>query len=528
MKKNFLIIVIISVIFLIFNNFALINQVILHKKGMTPLYKNYINSQDTYTYVSLIEQSRQGQFLFEDLYYPIDQKPWIFRPSYLIIGKAAYLTHLSSIQAYHLSRILLGIIFLFTVYKFICLFFKNRFERIFTYCFFLTSAGFGLLIVFFFKINDFRSIDVWVPEAFTFLMLKEAPHFIISQIVMILGFSSFMKGLQTQKKKYFIYTSLLFLFLFLEHPYNAPVVFLTLLLTVLWLKKNFREYLLTVTISSLGFAYLIPNIVFKTGQSSIIQSFYTQNITESPDYIMYIFGFGLILLFALFGINILLKDKNPKNILILSWLAATAVLVYSPLNFQRRMIEGINIPLTIAASLGIFYLLPHIKKFFNPKFRATGNYVVLGVIILLSSVTNIGTNVNEVKLFNQDSESNYYYNILDSEKTTMDWLRVNTNSNDIILSNIFYGNLIPGITGRKVFMGHNIQTPLLSEKISKVNWFLLDKNNDKTYEFLKRNHITYIFLGKYDSMIRYGFNPKERAYLQLVYSKDGVLIFKVK
>ena len=96
------------------------------------------------------------------------------------------------------------------------------------------------------------------------------------------------------------------------------------------------------------------------------------------------------------------------------------------------------------------------------------------------------------------------------------------------MANWFYGNLIPGITGRKVYVGHRVQTPFFDQKIEKMNWFLVNRNSKEAYNFLKSNGITYIFLGKNDSMLKYGFKPFEKPYLVEVYNRNDVLVFRIK
>lgn len=130
--------------------------------------------------------------------------------------------------------------------------------------------------------------------------------------------------------------------------------------------------------------------------------------------------------------------------------------------------------------------------------------------------------------YKNDSKESPYYYIKPENLEAIAWLGQNTNFNDVILSNRNFGNIIPGIIGRKVFLGHAIQTINLTDKINETNAFLLEKDDGKAVSFLKENHITYIFLGSNDSMLTYGFNPGGKSYLTKIYDKAGATIYKVK
>ena len=499
------------------------------KEGLGFLGRRDINSQDLYTYVSFIEQSKDGRFLFENLYMSEEQDPRLLRPSYIIIGKAAWLFGLPPIWAYHLARIVLTIVFMAVLYSFLKQFFENQFWRIAAYVLILTSSGFGLFVG---KWAG-NSADLWIPEAITFLSLAEAPHFILAQILMIAGFALFLKGLESQKLKHFVLAALTFFALAFEHPFNLGVVVATILLTTAWITatrpnvnklKITRGLLIILFFSLLGVVYQI----YEISQNHVLQSWAAQNKLISPDPLQWFLGYGAIIFLALVGAEKFLKENKPGQILIISWVATSAALLYSPIFFQRRFSEGLHIPLAIMATFGVFAIPSLFAKYVVPKARTTLATFSVWAIILFLSISSFGAVANDVDAIQSDSLSYYYYHLLKSEMTGLKWLKNETNKNDIIMANWFYGNLIPGAIGRKVYVGHHVQTPFFDRKINLINKFLLNKNSAEAHRFLKENGITYIFLGKNDSMLEYGFKPFEKPYLLDVYNKGDVLIFKVR
>lgn len=499
MKKQVLIILTLLIIFI--NNFPLISGYLIKKNSLTFLGRRIINSQDAYTYVAFIEQAKQGKILFSNLYTTDFQQSRLLRPSYLLIGKFAAITGISSIAAYHLFRIILSVVFCLVLYKFINIFFENKKEKIITFIIILTSSGLGFLLFKWFG----SSIDLWVPEAITFMSLSEAPHFILAQILMLLIFMNFFN------KKYF-FSGIWLLLLSLEHPFNLVPILVTLTITVLFNRRFSWSMLWILILSGIGAGYQL----FELKANLVLAIWSGQNILLSPPPINYLIGYGLLIPLSLVGAEILLKKSDEKNILIISWVFSTFVLVYFPLLFQRRFIEGVHIPMAILAAQGLIFMV-------NKRFKTQ----LLTVVIIVLSLSSMALIINDHKQINQESSSNYYYYLLDQEVLALDWLKTNSTVNQGVLANWFYGNLIPGFTGRPVYVGHKIQTPDFNKKIEQIDKFILSNDNNENYLFLKNNNINFIFLGKNDTMIKYGFKPDNKSYLTKVYSNGGVNIYKV-
>jgi hypothetical protein len=365
--------------------------------------------------------------------------------------------------------------------------------------------------------------DLWIPESITFFSLSEAPHFILSQILMVSGFAYLLKFLKENKLKFVFYSSISFLILSFEHPFNIFVILFCLGIFYFFetTKLKIGHVLVISFFSLIGLAYQFFQI--KLG---ILSSWYSQNVLNSPDSINFLSGFGLLLPLAIVGIEKTLKEESSKFRFLIYWLMATFLLIYFPLAFQRRFIEGVHIPLTIFASCGLFHLTTIMLEHYKINQKGTEKIICLLVIIILS-LTNVFIIKSDFNEIAKDNPQNYYYHLSKEELEALDWLKVETNYQDVILANWFYGNLIPGIIGRKVYLGHKIQTPDFDNKARSVDAYLLSKNTLEDEKFLKNGHIAYIFLGKNDSMLQYGFKPDQKNFLKKIYSKNGVEIYKV-
>jgi hypothetical protein len=512
MKKFTWFAILVSIGVLVASSAPIIYFSIFPNSNLVFLGRRYTNSQDVYTYASFIEQAKAGRNLFENQYTSEPQEPSLLRPSYLLIGKFANLTNISSINAYHISRIIFCIFFFFVLWKFLDIFFKDQKSKFITYAIVLTSSGIGLLIYKWFP----DSADLWIPESNTFFSLGEAPHFILSQALMLLGYYFFIDYIRSKKVSRILLSMLFFLILSFEHPFNLVVIAPVIFLTALWGKLPWIISGILGLGSGIGLGYAY----YSTLSNPTLAIWQNQNVLLSPSPILYVTGFGFILILAIVGIEKLINENLlTSHKLLITWITVCSFLLYFPVNFQRRLIEGIHIPLAILATMGLLFL--------TQKYKENKQNLLISLSIIILSVTSIFMIYTDFRMISQDSDNNYYYHISSAEMTAVKWLGAETTTNDTILSNWYIGNLIPGIIGRKVYIGHKIQTANWNGKSQALDLFVGNSDISSSQKFLNDNHITYIFLGKNDMLIQNGFKPENYSNLKSVYEKDGVSIYKV-
>ncbi len=503
MKKEIKIIILISIITLFLVNLPILYFSLFPKERYFFLGRNAINSQETYPNISFIEQSKQGKNLLENLYTTEKQTPTLIKPLYWFIGKTAKLVSISSVVAYHVSRIILSIIFFLVLYKFLLKIFPNSRQKLICYTFVLLASGLGVFVHTILP----TSSDLSIPESNTFLSLADAPHLILSQILMLAGFNFFLNFMNSKKKTISILImTFSFLFLGFEYPISTIVVIPVILILVVIKKKNYLYAILV------GLLTLLVFLIQKYG-------IFSNPTLLSPSPLSYITGFGLLLPLGIIGAESFLKRKDTASYLVLIWTTIGFILVYGPFPFQKGLATGLHIPITILATSGFLTLSQKIKKEWKQIF--------FGLIITILPLTSLYAIYNNFSEINKDIPSNYYYSITTSEYRAFEWLKNNSSSKDTILSNWFYGNIIPGLTGRKIYIGHKVQTKDFDTKVQKTDTFLLNTNTTSSLEYLQENNISYIFLGSNDAMLKYGFKPNTKSFLQKVYSKDDISIYKV-
>ncbi len=481
------------------------------------LGRSVVNSADTYVYLSNIISVKDGQIVVPNLYTTESREPFLIKPTYIIVGIIAELSGTSPLLLYHLARLVSAIAFVIILWKFIGLFVKREAERLFALVIVLSSSGLGFLLHRYFP----ASIDTWVPESNTFFSLIEAPHFIITQTLLLGSIMLILKFIDIRKWKYLVFASVLTTLVILEHPFMLPFVFLfpaSLFFMFIKTDKISEKFgpLIKFFILPIIAVLVIYRFSFLTVSGRLMNS---QNILTTPSFENIISGYGLLLPLAILGF-FNSNFKKRENSILAVWIVLSFILIYMPFSFQRRLLEGVHIPISIMAAGGILFIFSRMKT-------KLGKYIFLTAAIIVLSLTNIN-NVNiMIEAFGKDAGEQLIYYIDRDEYEGMKWLSSHSNAGDAILANAYYSNILPGITGRFVYLGHRIQTykPILKQHY--FDQFMQASNTVYRQKFLKENGINYIFFGKNDPYNQFRKSIEILGSVKIAWSKNGVEILKV-
>jgi hypothetical protein len=431
-------------------------------------------------------------------------------------------------------------------------------------------------------------MDLWVSESNTFLTFYHSPHFIASLMFLVLIFYFFLQALNKNKYTCSITAGLLGLIYFNFHPFYIVTIASVLLgylifSFIIYLKLRYDFYYgsLSSAISSFGLnfgssatknlalkrtnagekpslqthiviqgnkqkdlslrilkhgivfgALSLPSIIYhiiNTIGNPIIQEKAAQNVCKTTSIPLTIISFGIPLLLAIYSIYYLIKIDNKlikKYSFVIVWLIVNFIIIYLPfLNFQRRLIEGIQIPIIILATISIFIIYEKYKHKKLLKIIIKDKDILrlyILIILITLSLSNLYIMMEGFLAINQK--------IPYTEKSKIKgfaWIDKNTDKESAILSNSYLGNIIPAFTNRNVFIGHWVETTNYQEKQNNSRWFFEENNEDQQKkEFLKNSRINYIFYSDIEEKMG-EFNPNEKDYLKSVYNQDGVKIFKV-
>ena len=496
---------------------------------------SYLSQQDVNVYVSYIEQAKEGKFLFSNLFTSEPQKGLFFGPLWLVLGWLAKFLNLNGLLVFHLARIILGFFFLlFIFYYFLNIFFKKFFDKLVAFLLICFPTGLGFLFNHNLKdlINKgasfkvFLPADLFLPETNTFLSLSYSALFIVAQLFVLLIFYIFLKK-DTQKINYF-YLFAISLILGFIHPFDVVVVLavlltyfiISLILKDLKLIENTKAYIIKYLFLAIGFLSALLYFYFVVRPEAAIWGWFRQNVTLSPPLAGYLVAYAVLIFFSLISVYLMVK-KNVKAVcFLLCWIITLAYLIYSPLPFQNRFIDTMQIALSLLAAYSLAIMA---SKIMQSKLYL--KILALGLFLILIVLANGAFLVTEIYAYN--TLAGYFYFPSSYYQAAL-WLKNNSQDDEPILAEALNGQALPAIIARPVYIGHHIQTLDWQRKILLLNeWFFKDNNQDVfKKEFLKANNLKYIFYTKREQSLG-TYNLDKADFLEKVYINDEVKIYKV-
>ena len=532
-EKNFLFLTILIIIFL--SSLATIYAKIIETDDVYLTSINTVAGSDKPVYISQIEQARRGNILFKNLYTAEPQQARFFAPIWLIIGWFGSLTGISNFISFHLFRILFGIIFLNLLYLFISKYFYKINQRKLAFLILCFSSGFGIFTLKRFIspeiMYEYFGTDLWVSEGNIFLTFSHSALFICSQIFILLIFWWAIERLQKSRYLEVVGIGLIVLFLGFFHPYDLVIIFGVLgvfIITeslrskkIVW--KSIFKLIIIGLISLTSVIYFLW--LFKTEPA--MGGWASQNMTISPRFLNYLLGYGTLFFTSTIALYKLAKSQNIYNRFLSVWIIVNWYLLFLPLQFQRRLANGLHISMSIAGVIGLLFLINWLKirspKIYKNSFFQSLSITVITLSLIVTTLFSIiiGIVIYSYKAPPQFISQVAYQAIL--------WVKENLDDNDVILTDPTNGNIFPSITGKIVYIGHGHQTIDWETKLAKSQWwfFVSDKQDEAKKKWLYQEKINYIFFSRLEDELG-DYAPEKKDYLEKVFDNGEVKIFKVK
>lgn len=501
--------------------------------GSFYLGRKLIAPDDQSVYFSYIEQVRAGAFRLENLFVIESGQTLLFNILWLMVGWLTKIFQLPAWAGFHLSRLLLIPAFAYFGYGFISYLFNQVKIRKLAFFLLMASAGWGVLLINHFATypQNFHNgspqwpLDLWVSESNTFSMLYFSPHFAASILLFLIIIFLMLLAWENNAWRYSFIAGLAALVLFSFHPFNIISIVAVLGLFALYraisekqIWRYAKHYLLLGTLSSpavLYYWYLV-NYDWVTSVRT------SQNLTPMPPFSNTVIGYLPLIFFAGLGVLKLVRAKafNPKHSFLIVWAAAQFVIVYLPIPWQRRMIEGLHIPLAMLAALGIVFLT---QRF--PRLGSQSIFIRASLLILIFCLTPL----SRVSLDSSMIEAKAGHLYIDQkEAEAMLWLKKQKDNTDVrVISHFDNSTIIAGLAGVTVFAGHVVESPNAAQKkVDIANFYGGNQSPETREEFLDFYNLTYVYFGSREQALG-SFNPNLENYLKLVFENSLVKIYSV-
>jgi hypothetical protein len=268
--------------------------------------------------------------------------------------------------AYHTARVLFGMLLIGVSYRFAAEFLPGRRARWLALILITLGGGLGwlLLIVGAQHWLNWLPLDFYLPEGYSFLILYSLPHLALARSALLGGFLLLSRTLDAssdRRWRYGLAAGLCWAVMGLAVPFYIPVIYAVLGAWGLaaWLRDRrfpwllFRQAVIAAAVPLPVLLY--TGIVFLT--SDVFAQWSAQNRLPSPHPLHYVFGYIVLALPALASFRwVWRRDKRPgsaRYLLLIGWLTIVPILVYLPINVQRRLSEAVIVPLSILAVVGL-------------------------------------------------------------------------------------------------------------------------------------------------------------------------------
>mgnify|MGYP000844850803 CR=1 FL=1 len=434
------------------------------------------NPKDGATYLSKIEQGRNGAWLFELRHTPERHNPAGFHVFYLMLGHAARLTGLSSVLVFHLARVATSLFMYIALYQLgATVWVRLRPRRLF---FILIAFGSGLGWLLLLIDPDQLAIDLNTPEAFPFFSSFANPHFPLAIACLALITSTFLEAFrrgftaEPTADNGGLQVMVLSMVLALIQPFAlVPIgaALVAYLLVRAYLTRRIPSHELRW--SSMLWLPAVPFAVYYGAVfrfNDVMAAFNEQNLTPSPAPHLYIFGYGMLLIVALPGlVRAVRRFERDGDQFMLLWFVLNVLLLYAPFNLQRRLSVGLIIPLVFFAvrSLEDFWFFKVPKRWRTPAF------VTLLVLLLPTNLLNLAIPLFGVSASPESGLENGL--LVESDYAdAFHWLEQRGDRDAVALAAPTISAWIPAYTPARVVYGHEYETVPAGERLRQVKaWY---------------------------------------------------------
>lgn len=456
------------------------------------------------------------------------------------------------IAAFHLMRVTFDVLLVLVIYRFIAAFTPARAVRLLALALATVGGGLGWLLAF----GGDLPPEWFIPEGFTTLILLGLPHLALARSLLLVGFLLLFAAERDDSFARWFAHSALAALCFVGMALCVPF-YLTILYALLaawgfavWL---YRTLVSTVPHPFARVAQAFParlfwRVLVGGGATLPLFGFYAlaftgnpvfarwtaQNLLPSPPPLHYLLAYGLLALPAFWGMRWawyhrgrVLGGAPVPHLLLVAWVLVVPLLVYLPfVNVQRRMAEGVLVPLALLAAVGLRLRLARVgsRRRWQARWRlASVGYALLASLsgaLLLAGM--LGTALTaRPPLFLPRAQVAVYH-----------WLDTHAATGDVALCLTATCTPLPAFADLRVFVGHGPETLFLRRKEADVALFYrgelsLDAMQARYMQGFQLLPVRFVLYGPAERTLNDGLPFAWAGQMALVYDADGWQVYEV-
>lgn len=482
---------------------------------------------DYNSHLAKMWQGSRGDFTYELLFTHEDHAElFTVQGFYVALGAIAELFNLNFALTYHLVRFILTITMVLALWRFASYYFGDANGRWLALIFgsLVTGVGWLLLLIAPLLTANVAPIEFWLIDAYNLIGAMYMPHFAAAITLQLIAFLIFEAWRTKPQPHHIPLLTVILLIDAIIQPYVVLVTFpLFGMLSAyfVFIEKSLPlKQALWLIVPAFAHGGIVIYQYFSIASDPIWATFATQNDTLSPHPLYYIMGYLLFLLPIALGIpRLVTATKADKRWLLpILWVIIVIVLLYAPIPTQRRYLLGVQSPLAILSVVGVLAILKNrVVRLALVPYVAVGS--IAPMLLIFANVTTLSS-VPRAMFYSAD------------EVTVAEWIRENTATDTLILTTFEpsergTGGAVVAMTGRRVFIGHWIETADFDMKQAQLHQFYDDTTEDSwRQDFLATIDADYIW---YDAEAQtYGdFEPSTATYLDPVIEISDVTLYEV-
>jgi hypothetical protein len=494
-----------------------------------------IDLDDSNSYLAVMRQGMAGHWRFVSLYTPESQRGVWVHTFYIVLGHMVRLTGLSPPIVYHGARVICGTLLLVGAHHFACFCLRRRSVCWNAFLLVSLSSGLGWLKEMTWPTVEggISPLDFWFLDGYTFLGILTFPHFSLAWTMLLIAFGSALAYNATPSPRYlllgvgaaFLATAL--------HPtlslvMGAVVAVYGLLLWVAWRRFPIRWAITGLSVV-LGAGAMAGHIWLAFQMDPVLRA-WGQSIMATPAPRHFLSGYGLLVPLGLVGAVDVTRRRERRGVFLIVWVAVAFVLAYTPFSIQRRLLEGVHIPMSLLSAVGLRRLLLNLAQSRWVRAVARAGYPRRRTVWLAQSLLIAATSLSSLYMLGSASLVAWARSpgLFHSRATLVgfDWLEEHLADEDVVLASYDTGNLIPAWTGHRVFLGHWALSVDAVERKRLVGAFFDTSTVDSwRVAFLHQYNISHIVFGPEERGLG-GFDPASAPYLREAYAVGDVTIYE--
>jgi len=500
------------------------------------------------SYIAKMLTGSYGAWLFRSPYTAYPQQGMFIYLPYILLGKLASPPglHEQLVALFHIFRFISGILAILATYDFLSFFLKNLSSRRIGLALAVIGGGLGWLLVLLGKNIWLGSLplDFYSPETFGFLGIYGLPHLALGRALILwallvyLRFSvKIFQGASIEESSILDSRSILalsglWLLAGLMQPLSmiiiGVVIAMHLIAIRLWyifqhskgdhagLIDWWRVFRMVALAGILPAIFVLYNL-YMSFSDPYASTWIKQNLVRSPHPAHYLLAYGLILPYAVLGCWLVARKNPIKGWFLIGWVVIAPLLVYFPINLQRRLPDGVWVALVTLAMITFeeyvntdntnrvwkrwIWFTPLCHSFLTSAFLLAG-----GSLTLLKVTTPLFRPSNEV--------------------TAFEWIQSEIEPDSVVLAAYETGNPLPAWAPVRVLIGHGPESSHLNAlKLLVESFFSTTTSDQARLELLQKFDVDYVFYGPAEQSLG-EWDPNPSSYLRLVYQSGDYSVFQ--